>query len=144
MIEGRFEFWIKYLKVVSLFLAFLGIIWAVLGSFDPFGIYDQLFAQTFWREDQLPADAKQAFQFILGPLGATNLAYFLLLYFVVKYAFPKRELWAYHAVVYSFLAWFVLDTSMCLFYKGYFNILIANVPALIGMMPVFFMKRYFN
>ena len=37
-----FSTWIKYLKVISLFMAGLGVLWAVLGSFDPLGIYDSL------------------------------------------------------------------------------------------------------
>ena len=121
----------------------MGMMWAVIGSFDPFGIYDNYFAQSFFGVDELPADVKKSIQFILGPFGATSAAYFILQYFIVKNAFDKRELWAYQAIVIGFSFWFILDTTMCIYHQAYFNILIANIPCLVGMLPVFFMKKYF-
>jgi hypothetical protein len=141
--ERRFRFWVIYLKGVSLFFAFLGLLWAVTGSFDPLSIYEKAFAQTFWNRDTLPPDAKQAFRFILGPFGATSAGYFMLQYFIAVHAYARRQWWGFKAIVVAFLTWFVLDTTMCLVHKGYFNILLANVPALLAMIPVFFTRRYF-
>ncbi|MEM1123496.1 MAG: hypothetical protein AAGJ18_23865, partial [Bacteroidota bacterium] len=116
---------------------------AIVGSFDPFGFYDYYFSQTFWQTDTLPKDAKIATQFILGPFGATSAGYFILQYFIAKNAYAKKELWGYHAIVYAFLLWFFLDSAMCTYHGGYFNILIANIPALLAMTPIFFTKQYF-
>lgn len=141
--DKNFHFWVNYLKGISLFFAFMGVVWAIVGSFDPFGIYDHYFAQTFWGTATLPEDARIATRFLLGPFGATSAGYFILQYFIAKHAFAKRELWAYNAIIFAFLFWFVLDTAMCLYYGGYFNILMANVTSLVGMLPVFFTRRYF-
>jgi len=102
MTDKKFSFWVSYLKFISLFFAAMGIIWAVVGSFDPFGIYDSYFAQTFWGTATLPKDAKIATRFILGPFGATSAGYFILQYFIAKHAFAKRELWAYNAIMVAF------------------------------------------
>jgi hypothetical protein len=142
--EKRFSFWVAYLKVVSLFFAFLGLMWAVIGSFDPFGVYEKAFAQTYWHRDTLPPDAGQTFRFILGPFGATCAGYFILQYFIALHAYAQRKVWGFNAIVTAFLTWFVLDTTMCLVYKGYFNILLANIPALLAMIPVFITRRYFQ
>lgn len=141
--DKNFNFWTNYLKGISLFFAFIGLVWVIVGSFDPFGIYDSYFAQTFWKTAILPQDAKIATQFLLVPLGATNAGYFILQYFIGKHAFAKRELWAYQAIVRAFLVWFILDSAMCLYYAGYFNILIANIPTLMVMTPIFFTRKYF-
>ena len=140
----RFYFWAGYLQIISIFFAALGALWAVIGSFDPFGLYDQAFAQAFWKTDELPADAKTAFRFILGPFGATSCGYFVLQFFIAKYAFLRRERWAYKAILSAFLIWLLLDTSMCLYYKAYFNIFFANIPSLIAMIPVFLLRTYFR
>ncbi|MBD0278360.1 MAG: hypothetical protein ICV51_08745 [Flavisolibacter sp.] len=139
-----FAFWISYLKAISLLFAFLGILWSVLGSFDPFGWYEKAFAQRFWNADILPKDAKTAFRFILGPFGATSAGYFILQYFIAQYAYARRQMWGYQAIVTAFFVWLFLDTTMCLIHKGYFNILFANLPSLLAMLPVFFTKRYFT
>ena len=139
-----FNFWVKYLKLISLFFAAMGVMWAVIGSFDPFGVYDSYFAQSFFGANELPSDVKKSISFILGPLGATNTAYFILQYFIAKNAFAKKELWAYHAIVLGFSVWFILDTIMCVYYQAYFNILMANIPCLLAMLPIFFTKKYFT
>lgn len=142
--QSQFLFWVKYLKVISVFFSVMGIMWAVIGSFDPFGLYDYYFAQCFWNANELPSDAKRATTFLLGPFGATSAGYFILQYFIAKHAYAKKELWAYHAIVFGFSFWFILDTTMCLYHGGYFNILIANVSSLAAMLPVFFTRRYFT
>ncbi|HZF63704.1 MAG TPA: hypothetical protein VEZ55_04435 [Chitinophagaceae bacterium] len=141
---NRFYFWVNYLKAISLFFAFLGALWAIIGSFDPFGLYDRAFAQAFWNVDRLPADAQKTFSFILGPFGATNAGYFILQFFIAKHAYSNRQMWGYKAIVVAFLVWLILDTSMCLVHKGYFNILFANIPSLLAMLPIFFTRRYFT
>lgn len=143
MTDKNFNFWVSYLKFLSLFFAAMGVMWAIVGSFDPFGIYDSYFANAFWETDTLPKDAKLATRFLLGPFGATSAGYFILQYFIAKYAFAKRELWAYNAILFAFFFWFLLDTLMCLYHGGYFNILFANVTSLIAMLPIVFTKKYF-
>lgn len=138
-----FKNWIVYLKGVSVFFAFQGLVWALIGSFDPFGIYDSLMAQAFFGQQSLPAAAQKVFRFVLAPFGATTAGYFVLQYFITAYAFAEKHKWAYQAIIVAFLLWFVTDTSLSLYYGAYFNIFMANFPALLLMAPVFlFTKKY--
>lgn len=141
--KDNFSFWVKYLKIISIFFAAMGAMWALLGSFDPMGIYEAQFASAFWQTDTLPPDAKRTFNFILGPFGATSMGYFILQYFIAANAYARREKWGFQAIITAFAAWFVLDTSMSALHGAYFNILMANIPSLIAMFPIFFTKKYF-
>lgn len=141
--NDKFNFWVSYLKIISLFFAFMGVVWAIVGSFDPFGIYDEIFANTFWNQDTLPKDAQIATRFLLGPFGATSAGYFLLQYFITKHAYAQKQLWGYNAILIAFFFWFILDSTMCLYHGAYFNILIANVPSLFAMLPIVFTRKYF-
>jgi len=142
---NSFGFWVNYLKVVSLFFAFMGTTWAVIGSFDPFGIYEQYMAQAFFNVDELPADAKKVFQFVLAPFGATAAGYFILQYFIVVHAFAKREKWAYQAIVAAFFFWFILDSTLSLLVHGaVFNFVFANLFSLALLLPaIVFTKKFF-
>lgn len=140
----KFEFWVKYLKFVSLFFVFLGLFWAYTGTFDPLGIYDYYFAKAFWGLEELPADVEKTKRFILGILGATSSGYFMIQYFVAKYAYANRELWAYNAIIAGFLIWFVNDCMMSTYHGAYFNLIMANFPAFLMMAPILFTKKYFN
>jgi len=140
----KFSFWLNYLKFVSIFFACLGVMWALIGSFDSFGIYDKMWAETFWAKEQLPADVARAKTFLLAPFGATSAGYFILQYFIAKYAYAKRELWAFKAIIFAFFFWFILDTILFALHGAYFNILLANIPSLVAMLPVVFTKKYFK
>lgn len=140
--KDNFSFWVSYLKVISIFFAVMGAMWAVVGSFDPFGFYDTQFARAFWDTDTLPPDAMRTFRFITGPFGATSMGYFILQYFIATNAYARREKWAYQAIIFAFVAWFVLDTTMSAWHGAYFNILMANIPSLIAMFPIFFTRKY--
>lgn len=142
--EAQFLFWIKYLKFTSIFFALMGTMWAVLGSFDPIGFYDSYFAKVFWNLESLPPDAELTKSFLLGPFGATSAGYFILQYFIAKNAYAKKELWGYQAIIYAFSFWFILDTAMSWYHGAYFNIMIANIPCLFAMLPIFFTKKYFT
>ena len=144
MSPEKFRRWIIYFKGTSIFFACISLLWIFTGSFDPFGIYDQAFARQFWGSEALPVDAGRAFRFILGPFGATTAAYFIMQYLIIHFCFPARLRWSYYAVVVPFLFWFSVDTGFCAFHRAYFNILFANVPALVGMSPLFFLRKYFT
>ena len=141
--KDNFSFWLNYLKIISIFFAAMGAMWALVGSFDPWGFYDTQFARAFWQTDTLPPDAKRTFSFIIGPFGATSMGYFILQYFIAANAYARREKWGYQAIVVAFLAWFVLDSLMCVWHGAYFNIAMANIPAFIAMLPIFFTRKYF-
>lgn len=140
----RFSFWVTYLKYASLFFAAMGVMWAILGSFDPFGIWDGFMAQVFYGRETIPDDVMRAKKFILGPFGATSAGYFILQYFIASNGYAKREPWAYQAIIFAFTFWFVLDTAVSAYHGAYFNILLANIPSLIAMLPIYFTKKYFK
>ena len=138
-----FDWWIGYFKIVSIFLFLLGVFWAVSGSFDPLGIWDAQFAKAFYEQSTLPLDVNKAKAFILAPFGATSAAYFLLQYFIIKNTFRDKEKWAYNAILIGFVFWFILDSVLCFYHGALFNVLLANLPCLALMSPLFFLKNNF-
>lgn len=140
----RFAFWRTYLLIVSAIFAIQGITWMFFGSFDPFGFYTRLMAQAFWDTSSLTPEAQKTFAFAVVPLGATTTGYFILVHFLVKYAFPRRERWAYQAVVVALLVWFGLDTGFSLLHGAWFNVFVVNLPCLVMMgLPLLGLRRAF-
>lgn len=140
-----FSFWLKYLKVLSAVMALQGASWALLGSFDPLGFYDGIFAREIFGQDSLPADAERAKAFLLGPFGATDAGYFILFYFIVAEAFARREAWAHRALCVAVAAWFLLDCAVSAYHGAYFNIYVVNLPAICLLAPpLIFTRKYFR
>jgi len=138
---SRFLFWRKYLMVLSVLMVLQGVSWVFIGSFEPTGWYDSWMAKSLFGKDTLPVDAQKAFAFVLVPFGATDAGFFVLLFFLVRYPFLKKEMWSYKAIVCGLLTWFVLDTGMCLVHGFYFNVLIVNVPAFVFLAPPLLLTR---
>ena len=134
----------NYLKVASIIFAFQGLFWALYGSFDPFGLYDSFFAKSFYQLPELPDDVEKAKRFLLVPFGATDLGYFILMYFITRYPLANRERWAYRALVWAFLSWLIVDTAMSLIYGAYFNVLIVNLPCVVLLgLPLLLLRSHF-
>jgi len=127
----RFRFWRGYLLVVSALFAVQAISWVFIGSFDPFGFYDGLLARALYGQDALPADAGRMFQFAVAPLGATTAGYFVLVHAIVRFAFPRREPWAWWAVTAAVAVWFVLDSAFSIVHGAVFNVWLVNIPCVI-------------
>ena len=140
----RFEFWRRLLLVLLVLFAVQATTWPLMRSFDPFGLYEFYMSRAMWGTERLPEDARRAFAFALIPLGATTAGFFVLAALVVQHAFPRRELWAFRAVVGAVVTWFVLDTGLCAVEEAWFNILIVNLPCAIALsVPLGFLARHF-
>lgn len=138
---NRRQFWCRYLEVLTLILVAQGISWTLIGSFDPFGIYDALLAQALFGTEALSEDASAVFRFALVPLGATDAAYFALAWFVVRHGIREGLGWAYRAFLVATLLWFVVDCAMSLAVGATFNVLVVNLPCLLLLAPAFWALR---
>ncbi len=144
MRTDSFEFWRRYLLVVSALFAVQGASWVLMGSFDPFGFYTGLLARSFWGTETLTPEAQKVFSFTVGPLGATVAGYFLMVHMLARFALPRREAWAYWTIVGALLLWFMLDSAASLFHGMLANVMIVNIPCLIVMgLPLLALRRAF-
>ena len=140
----RFEQLIIYLKAVCILMITIGLFWMVAGKFDPFGIYDVYFGQFFWNSDVPPQDSQTTISFLMILLGAMLIGYFILYFCLIHYGFKTKQLWVWKTAVLSIAAWFLIDTTFCLVHGAYFNIVLANIPTLLLLFPLFLMKKHFT
>jgi len=135
------ERWRRRLVALCMLFALVGASWVVLGTLDPFGVYDRLLGQALFHADGLGPLAAPVFRFAMGLLGAVTAACFVLMAFVVEHAFPAR--WAYRAVWLSLGTWFVLDSAMSLYVGAAFNVWLVNVPCLLALgIPLLLLRRH--
>lgn len=134
----------RYLQAGSIIFFLISIYWAISGNFDPFGIYKTAIENQFWSGSAMPNDAELTFTFLLAPLGATCAGFFFMQFFIATYAYANREMWSYYAVIVPFSTWFIIDTIMSFAHGAYFNIYLANLPALVIMSPIYFTYKNFT
>lgn len=128
---GSPKFWQRWLLIASILLAFQGASWIVIGSFEPFGIYDAMVSGALIGKDSIPDSARPFYGYVLGLLGATDAAFFVLCAFIAKYPFAQRERWSHLAITAGLLSWFLLDSTFSIFANAWFNVAYVNIPCLI-------------
>ncbi len=82
-----------------------------------------------WLGAPASPDAITWQRFVAGPIGGTIAAHFLMLGWAARHA--SGEAWVRRAVVTSVLAWFAIDTALCLATGATFNVALVNLPCLV-------------
>ncbi|MDR9419583.1 hypothetical protein [Gracilimonas sp.] len=132
--EKYFKFWYRWLLTVSLISVLGGIFIAFLGHSTLFEFHNSRIAETFFQ-GRIPENAEYFKQFIYGPLGGTISGYFILQFFIVKYAFRSKQPWSWNAIVYGLLTWFLIDSTLSVIHGAYFNVYTINLATLLLHAP---------
>jgi hypothetical protein len=127
----RVRFWSLWLQIASALFAVQAVSWILLGTLDPFGIYDQLLAESLLARDSLTDGERSVFAFANILLGATTAGFFVMFFILARIPFQRLERWSYFCLVFGLLTWFVLDSSFSLMHGAVFNVLLVNVPCLL-------------
>jgi hypothetical protein len=124
-----FDHW---LFVACVAFGLYSLVWVIIGSFDPLGLWDGLLADAFY-DGRTPETVTRFRQFILGPLGATSAAAFLALAMILRFPFRRREPWAFAAVAGALWLWFLVDSAASVYHGAVFNVWLVNLPCVIAL-----------
>lgn len=120
-----FNFWYRWLLLISIISVVIGLGIALFPARSPIAPYTSAIESTFFS-GSMPAEAADLQAFLFGPLGGTIAGYFLMQTFIIWGPFWRRELWAWHAVLWSLLLWFVVDSGMSIYHGARFNVWMIN------------------
>lgn len=134
----RFRFWYYWLLTASLLNLVAGFLIAFLPDSFLFDMHTSALANVFFDGD-LPVHAEEMRRFFFGIIGGTIAGYFLLQTLIVLFPFRKGERWAWHAIFWAILLWFVIDSTLSLFHGAFFNVWMINIPSLLlTIVPLIF------
>ena len=140
---SNFTFWQRWLLVVGIAITVFGILMAILSGTPLFDLFNRQIDPAFWGADAVGDSAKRFQQWIYGVWGATVAGWGIFLTFLARYPFAKKERWAWNCAVLGLLVWFVLDTTLSLFYQVYFNVAFNAGLLVLAMAPMVFTRKEF-
>jgi hypothetical protein len=113
--------------------------------FVVFGLATQsLFKTLIYGTAPNPVTGTEALRytrFVYGVLGAVMFGWALALWFIVTGPLRQRQRWAWNAVAFSMLGWFLVDSSLSLL-SGYGENAILNLAfGVMFAVPLYFMRR---
>ncbi len=140
---ANFSFWQRWLFIVSIAISVFGVIMAFLSGTSLFDLFNRQIDPAFWGTNPVDDAARQFQHWIYGVWGATIAGWGIVMAYVAHHPFKKKERWSWNSLVIGLLIWFVLDTSLSVFYKVYFNAAFnTTLLALVGL-PVMFTRKEF-
>ena len=142
-INNNFSFWQRWLLVVGVVISVLGIMIVLLSGTALFDMFNRQINPVFWGPNTVEDNAKGFQQWIYGVLGATMAGWGVFMTFITHYSFRNKEKWAWNCMFVGMLVWFVLDTSISIFHKVYFNAVFNTGLLIIAMLPVVLTRKYF-
>jgi len=140
---ASFSFWKKWLLVVGVAITAFGLLMAVSSGTSLFDLFNRQIDPVFWGVNVTDDATRKFQQWVYGAWGATIAGWGIVLTYIARYPFSQKERWAWDSLVLGVLIWFILDTSLSLFHKVYFNVALNTVLLILGMLPLMFTRRWF-
>lgn len=140
----RFTFWLRWLFVVGVIICVFGIIMAFLSGTVLFRPFDRQINSVFWGNGSVDSATKEYQQWIMGVLGATMASWGIFVLFIAHYPFRQKEKWSWNCLMLGLLVWFLIDSSISLYFRVYFNAIFNTALFVLVILPLAFTRRHFG
>jgi hypothetical protein len=140
--ENRFKLWFDVLLWANYLMLLMGLFVAFAGNSWIFDMHKDGIYQVFNLGEPLGGEILDLKNWLFGIIGATMIGFNVLAIFIIRFALIKKEIWAWNALFYGIIVWFVVDSAISIYYSAYFNIYWINLPALlIFLVPLHFIRK---
>ncbi len=133
---NKFMFWQRWLFVLALLISVFGALLAFFGGTSLFEPFDRQINPIFWGTADISAETKSFQQWNYGVVGGVMAGWGVFLAFVAHYPFRNKEKWAWNCLLLGLVVWFVVDTSISLKFRVYFNALFNSVLLALFLLPL--------
>ena len=142
--NGKFEFSLRWLRLVSLLSAGFCFAMIFFGGLDPWHALDGLIWEDLYGSAELPGPAQPAYLLIFRLFCWLSVLSFSLLFLIVKHALMKRERWAYLAVLLTGAGWPFGRACLALSCKAYSYLFSSLLTGLLFFPPLIQLYPYFR
>lgn len=140
---NKILFWQRWLLCVGVLIIAFGVMMAFFSKTVLFGIFDARINVAFWGTENVTVQIKNFQQWIYGVLGTVMAGWGVVLLFMVRNPFRKRERWAWVCLFTGLMVWYVPDTLISLYFRVYINAVLNSVLFVLAVIPLVFTRKYF-
>lgn len=142
--QKHFLFWQKCLTYANILTVFVGLLVAFAGDSIFFDIHNQYTKEVFLDGAEFSPEVLSLKKWLFGIIGGTIVGFHLLMIMISENAFKRKEPWAYWAMWMGLLSWFVIDSSISIYFGAIHNVLLINMVALILIgLPLIMTRKAF-
>ncbi len=133
---ANFAFWQRWLFVVGVLISVFGVLMALLSGTPIFDLFNRQIDPAFWGANSTDLNTRTFQAWVYGLWGATIAGWGIFLAFIAYYPFRHKEKWAWNCLVAGLSVWFILDTSLSIYYRVYFNAIFNTVLLILVALPL--------
>ena len=132
------------LTPIQLFsLTFLTLL-AFAGNSIFFEIHNDYTKEVFFHGNEITGDMLRFKNWLFGIIGGTIVGFHFLMIMISEHAFKKKEKWSYNALWGGLIFWFLIDSSISVYYGAIHNLILINLVALILIgLPLIMTRKVF-
>lgn len=131
MQDKNFIFWQKWLTYANVITVIVGLLVAFAGNSFFFDLHNNYTKEIFFNTTEFQPEILKLKNWLFGIIGGTIVGFHILMIFISENAFKKKERWAYNAMWYAMLTWFLIDSGISFYYGAIHNIVLINLVALL-------------
>ena len=136
----RFNFWHRWLIILSIMFVVFGVVMLFPALFNTDLSYIN---SAFWESGITPKEAKVFYTWILGIYAAMLISWAGFILAILFYPFKKKEKWSWYCLLTCFSIWFLIDTLVSLASGVYLNAINNCIWYILLLLPLLFTKRDF-
>jgi hypothetical protein len=138
------DFWATGLFVVVVALSVFGVALALLSATPLFDLFHRQIDPVFWGTQPVAGATSDYQHWVYGVLGAVLAGWGSTLAFVVWFPFRARQPWAWWCLGVGIVLWCVIDTSLSLSFRVFFNVAFNLVIFLATLLPLGLTRHRFR
>ena len=143
--EKRFSFWQKWLTYANVMTIVVGLLVAFAGNSFFFEMHNSYTRDVFLNGREFEPHILELKNWLFGIIGGTIVGFHVLMIMISENSFKKKEMWAYKAMWYGLLSWFVIDSGISIYYGAVHNVVLINLVALVLIgLPLVMTRRHFT
>ncbi|MEM1327170.1 MAG: hypothetical protein AAGI23_14510 [Bacteroidota bacterium] len=145
MSPRTFHFWQQWLTWANVMTIVVGLLAAFAGNSIFFELHNEYTKEVFFDGAAFSPEVLRLKNWLFGIIGGTIVGFHLLMVMLSEYGVKRREKWAYQAMWFGLLSWFLIDSGISIYYEAIHNVLIINVVALVLIgLPLVMLRKAFR
>ena len=123
----------------------VGLLVAFAGDSIFFEIHNEYTRDLYFQGAEIEGDVLKFKKWLFGIIGGTIVGFHALMIAISENAFKRKEPWSYWALWIGLLSWFLIDSSLSIYYGAIHNLLLINLVALIIIgLPLVMTRKAFQ
>lgn len=142
--NNKFNFWQKWLTYANVITIGVGILVAFAGNSIFLELHNDYTKEVFFSGNEFDTNILAFKNWLFGIIGGTIVGFHVLMVMISENSFKKKEIWAYKAMWFGLLSWFLIDCGISIYYGAIHNVILINIVALflIGLPLVMTRKEF--